>query len=188
MLLSEHKDLKQEIKSLPEKEKDKLLLRLIAKDKVLTEHLHFKLLENENDLSDRYRKLLSFIDESLSGLTVNKKLTAKETLLKMRRLNGSISHHLKVTKDNTTEMELRIHLLNNVPIDFKEGIFSTAYKFNEKLFVYFVKSAISVLNKYHKLHEDIQFDMSEGMNDVLHKIYSHKTAVVAEQLMVPREL
>ena len=41
MKLSEHKDLKKEILALPVKEKDKLLLRLVAKDKVLTEHLHF---------------------------------------------------------------------------------------------------------------------------------------------------
>lgn len=43
MKLSEHKDLKTAITELPVKEKDKLLLRLVAKDKVLTEHLHYKI-------------------------------------------------------------------------------------------------------------------------------------------------
>lgn len=188
MLLSEHKELKQEIKSLPEKEKDKLLLRLIARDKVLTEHLHFKLLENEHDLAARYEQLMSVIDESIAELLTGKKLTAKDTLVKMRKLNGSISHHFKVTKDLTTEMELRIHLLNNIPVVFNESIFSPLHKFNEKLWIYFVKSAISVLNKYNKLHEDLQFDLKDSLNEVLNKIYKHKTAAVAQELGLPKEL
>jgi len=188
MLLSEHKDLKEEIKSLPEKEKDKLLLRLIAKDKVLTEHLHFKLLEDEHDLVTRYEKLMALIDETVKELWSDKRLTSKDTLLKMRKLNGSINHHFKVTKDVTTEMELRIHLLNRIPLDFKEGVFSPQHKFNEKLFVYFVKSSASVLNKYYKLHEDLQFDLRESLNSVLTKIYQYKTSSVAHELGLPKEL
>lgn len=188
MLLSAHKELKQEIKSLPEKEKDKLLLRLIAKDKVLTEHLHFKLLEDEQDLHARAESLLRTINESIAELKASKKLTSKETMLKMRKLNGSISHHFKVTKDVTTEMELRIHLLKNIPVAFNEGIFSPLYKFNEKLNSYFVKSALSVWNKYKKLHEDLQFDLKEALNEVLTKIYTHKTSVAAQELGLPKEL
>ncbi|WP_225872807.1 hypothetical protein [Pedobacter frigoris] len=177
-----------EIRSLPEKEKDKLLLRLIAKDKVLTEHLHFKLLEDEGDLVQRHQKLHSIIDQSIQDLLWVQKPTSKEVMLRMRRLNGMISHHFKVTKDVLTEIELRIHLLNNLPIVFKEGVFSPMHKFNEKLNVYFVKSAMSVLGKYMKLHEDIQFDLKESLNEVLTKIYTNKTSAVAEELGLPKEL
>src|SRR5687768_8792673 len=127
MLLSEHKALKLEIKSLPEKEKDKLLLRLIAKDKVLTEHLHFKLLENEQDLILRQEQLLNNIDQEIADLTASRKLNSKEALLKLRKLNGSINHHFKVTKDLNSEIELRIHLLNQIPIGFDESVFSSLY-------------------------------------------------------------
>jgi len=188
MLLSEHKDLKLEIKSLPEKEKDKLLLRLIAKDKVLTEHLHFKLLEDEHDLVERHEKLLTTIDETVRELLSNKRLTSKDTILKMRKLNGSITHHFKVTKDVTTEMELRVHLLKYIPIDFNDGVFSPLHKFNEKLSVYFVKSTVSVLNKFSKLHEDLQFDLRDSLNAVLAKIYQNKASLVAEELGLPKEL
>ena len=58
MKLSEHKELKKEILALPVKEKDKLLLRLVAKDKVLTEHLHFLLLE------DGFKIVLSGVSEN----------------------------------------------------------------------------------------------------------------------------
>jgi hypothetical protein len=188
MRLAEHKDLKTEIKSLPEKEKDKLLLRLIAKDKVLTEHLHFMLLENEEDLALRHQSLLDDIDEGIKELKSTQKASSKDTLLKLRKLSGCISHHQKVTKDTMTEIELRIHLLKNVPIDFKDGVFSPMYKFNEKLYIYYVKAVIALLNKFKKLHEDIQFDMKEQVNTILTKIYTHKTAGVATELGVPKEL
>ncbi|MBE9602800.1 hypothetical protein [Pedobacter sp. MC2016-24] len=188
MLLSEHKDLKAEIKSLPEKEKDKLLLRLIAKDKVLTEHLHFKLLENEQDLVDRQEQLIQAIDEGVESLVRGRKANAKDTLLMMRKLNGSINHHFKVTKDLGTELELRIHLLNSLPIQLNEGVFTAAYKFQEKLMVYFVKTTVTLLNKYQKLHEDLRFDMQDAMNDLLRKIYQHKTASVARELGLPENL
>ena len=47
-------DLEDAIINLPSKEKNKLLIRLINKDKVLVEQLHFKLLEHpEIDLKLR---------------------------------------------------------------------------------------------------------------------------------------
>ncbi|RZK82153.1 MAG: hypothetical protein EOO92_02805 [Pedobacter sp.] len=188
MRLAEHKDLKAEIKSLPEKEKDKLLLRLIAKDKVLTEHLHFMLLENEDDLATRNDNLKEAIDDGVTELKASRKVTAKDTLLKMRKLSAAITHHYKVTKDISTEIELRMHLLISIPVDFKDSVFSPMYKFNEKLFVYFVKSTVSLLNKFRKLHEDIQFDTKETMNEILKKIYHHKTSVVAQELGLPKEI
>ncbi|WP_316817691.1 hypothetical protein [Pedobacter nyackensis] len=188
MLLSEHKELKLEIKSLPEKEKDKLLLRLIAKDKVLTEHLHFKLLEDEHDLVRRQEELQGLIDEGIEECLHAKRPNSKDTLLKMRKLNGGINHHSKVTKDLNSEMELRIHLLNHIPIDFEESVYSSLYKFNEKLTVYFVKTTVAVLNKYYKMHEDLQFDLKDRLNDLLEKVYRHKTVTIAKTLGLPEQL
>ena len=188
MILAEHKNLKLEIKALPEKEKDKLLLRLIAKDKVLTEHLHFKLMENEDDLVERYKTLLAVIDEDIAHMQAGKKLSAKDVLLRARRLNGRISHHFKVTKDTSTEIELRIHLLSQIPISFNDSVFSAAHRFNEKLFIYIVKSTISLLSKFKKLHDDLQFDLREAINVILSRIHNNKTATIAQELGLPKEI
>lgn len=188
MLLSGQKELKLEIKSLPEKEKDKLLLRLIAKDKVLTEHLHFKLMEDEHDLQRRQEELQQLIEDGVNELMNAKRPNSKDSLLRMRKLNGSINHHVKVTKDLTSEMELRILLLNLIPIDFDESVYSSLYKFNEKLIVYFVKTTASVLTKYHKMHEDLQFDLQADLNALLDKIYTNKTATIAKTLGLPEQL
>jgi hypothetical protein len=54
--------------------------------------------------------------------------------------------------------------------------------------VYYVKSTQSVLNKYYKMHEDLQFDLREQLNDILKKIYTNKSEAVARELGLPKEL
>lgn len=62
MNLKQVPELKNAILDLPSKEKDKILLRLINKDETLVEHLHFQLLEDENDLIDRVNIIYEKID------------------------------------------------------------------------------------------------------------------------------
>jgi len=188
MLLSAHKDLKAAITALPAKEKDKLLLRLIAKDKILTEHLHFKLLEDEDDLEARRETLLEEIDDAVSMLNADKKLHPKETLSVMRSLNGKINLHYKVTKDVSSELELRLHLLNTLPVNIKEAVYSPLQVYNEKLIAYFVRATLSAYKKYMKMHEDLQFDFSEAFQQVLVKIHKGKMAYAAKLLNLPEEL
>lgn len=188
MFLSAHKDLKAAITALPEKEKDKLLLRLIAKDKILTEHLHFKLLEDEGDLEARRATLLEEIDDAISLLNAEKRLHPKETLSVMRNLNGKINLHYKVTKDGSSEMELRLHLLNSLPIDIKDAVYSPLQVYNEKLIAYFVRTTLSAYKKYLKMHEDLQFDFSDAFQQVLDKIHQGKMAYAAKLLNLPEEL
>lgn len=188
MLLKEHKDLKQAITDLPPKEKDKLLLRLIAKDKVLTEHLHFKLLENEDDLNNRHQNLKEEIDLVIGMLREEKRLSAKDTLAATRKLNMQINHHYKVTKSVLSEVELRIYLLNEVPLLFNESVYSALYKYQEKLSGFFVRTVMSVYKKYIKLHEDLQFDLKEPFNQLLHKVHHTRTAYEAGEIGLPENI
>jgi hypothetical protein len=188
MLLSAHKELKNAIIALPTKEKDKLLLRLIAKDKVLTEHLHFKLLEDEDGLQHRRELLEQEIDVSIESLKSNKRATSKDTLLVMRRLNGMINHHFKVTKDVNTEVELRIHLLNTLPVQLKDSVYSAISAYNDKLISYFVRTTLSAYKKFIKMHEDLQFDLSEQFNRVLSKVNQGRMANASRELGLPEQL
>ncbi|RZL20303.1 MAG: hypothetical protein EOO96_25235, partial [Pedobacter sp.] len=155
MKLSEHKNLKSAITDLPVKEKDRLLLRLIAKDKVLTEHLHYKLLESEIDLEDRKEKIKADVSEQIPEL---KKLNAKEALVKVRKMITSVNHFYKVTKDPIGEVELKIFILNNVPFDYRRSILG--YRDYMILFSsFYIKTVAVTINKYRKLHEDLQFDL-----------------------------
>jgi hypothetical protein len=188
MLLSAHKDLKLAILSLPAKEKDKLLLRLIAKDKILTEHLHFKLLEDAVDLQDRHEALKLEIEETAQLLSEYRKPLAKDVLLSLRKLNGKINHHYKVTKELSSEVELRLFLLNEIPLPAREGLYSTSNVFAEKLITYFLRTTKSMFAKYNKLHEDLQFDMNDHLNQLLKKIDQRKLSSMAAELGLPDEV
>jgi len=184
MKLAEHKALKAAIIDLPGKEKDKLLLRLIAKDKVLTEHLHYKLLEDESDLEDRKEHIKKEIEDQLPEL---KKLNAKDATVKIRKMITSVNQFYKVTKDTFGEVELKIFILNIIPIDYRGKIF--AYRDFALLFsVFYLKTVTVTINKFKKLHEDLQFDLSENLNQLLHKIYTSKLAGAAESTGLPKEV
>jgi hypothetical protein len=188
MLLKDHKELKVAILSIPLKEKDKLLLRLIAKDKLLTEHLHFKLLEDVLDLQERHKVLKDEIDNSIHLLLFDKKPSAKDVLTVLRKLNGKINHHYKVTKEINSEVELRIHLLDVIPLTIREGLFSYSNAYTDKLITYFLRTAKSAFIKYFKLHEDLQFDLRNDGESVLKKINDYKLTGQAAGLGLPSDL
>ena len=188
MLLKDHKDLKAAITDIPPKEKDKLLLRLIAKDKVLTEHLHFKLLEDPSDLVARYEALELEIQTAVTLLNNTRRASSKDALATLRRLNGMVNHHYKVTKDASTEAELRLHLLLQLPMDFNEGVFSPLAKFNERLKTYFLRTTLSFYKKYQKLHEDLQYDLKDEFNILLKKLQEHQLTQAALEVGLPEEL
>lgn len=195
MKLSEHKDLKKEILALPVKEKDKLLLRLVAKDKVLTEHLHFLLLEDESNLNDRVAFIKNEIAEVLGnyaeGIPLGKttpKTSAKDTLLVLRKLTKQINHFYKVTKADFEEIELKLLLFNTAPMTFRYKVYSLSKNHEQLLANYVVKSILILLRKFGKLHEDLQFDLKNEFNKLLAKVYESYIAKTASNLGLPKSL
>ena len=55
------KELEKAILSLPVKDKDKMLLKLVAKSELLIQQLNFQLLEDESDLKEKREEIKSTI-------------------------------------------------------------------------------------------------------------------------------
>lgn len=188
MKLSANKELKLEILGLPQKEKDKLLLRLVGKDKVLTEHLHFLLLEGESDLRTRVEVLKQHIVSISEKLGENGKSDAKETLSALRKLATQINHNYRVTRAAYEDVELRIFLLLEIPTTFKYKFFGSRRDYEQVFYKFYLKFVVITLNKYQKLHEDLQFDLKDDFNKLLEKVHNGKTSVEAEVLKLPVSL
>lgn len=188
MKLSEHKDLKKEILALPVKEKDKLLLRLVAKDKVLTEHLHFLLLEDESNLRDRVAFIKNEITDVLEELQTTPKTSSKDTLLLLRKLTKQINHFYKVTKADFEEIELKLLMFNASPMTFRFKVHSLTKNHEQLLANYMVKAILIVLRKFEKLHEDLQFDLKENINQLLAKVYDSYIDKTAVSLGLPKSI
>lgn len=188
MKLSEHKELKKEILALPVKEKDKLLLRLVAKDKVLTEHLHFLLLEDESNLNDRVAFIKNEVVDAFDDLNTTPKTSSKDTLLLLRKLTKQINHFYKVTKADFEEIELKLLMFNAAPMKFRFKVHSLTKNHEQLLANYVVKAILMALRKFEKLHEDLQFDLKEEVNQLLAKIYDSYIEKTAVMLGLPKSI
>lgn len=164
-------ELKQAILDLTEKEKNQILIRLINKDQVLIEQLHFRLLEDEFDLIRRYEDLKNeILDELESKYLLIKSgssyLQGKFYLSLIRNLSGRINHFAKVTKNTAYELELRVFLLIKSSEIFKK-IQNENSVLGFKARTYQVTKLKAILKLLDKLHEDLKYDFVLNYTDDL---------------------
>ena len=157
------------IRELPTKEKDKLLLRLIAKDDLLLEQLTFKYIEHEATieersdlLRERYRRLLAPIG-----------LSPGQLMMRLRQASGMLGRHVRVTKDNFGDVAMlvdMIHYMLEQNLDAMRKRFRSPdrwYKFSR----YLVKRMPTLMKKANKLHPDLWLDFEGQLNEILLMIW-----------------
>src|SRR5690606_6977743 len=171
MSLHKQPELKEAVLNLPQKEKDKLLVRLVGKDKMLMKQLHYQLLEDQVDLEDRIEKL----KERLANLFAEGRSTVKniptysnyrELMALIRQASGMINEHEKITKDKFSEIDCRIFILNTAFQRFPRLLERSAVHTALKLHDYLRIRIRTTTSKYEKLHEDLQFDLQEPMEEM----------------------
>jgi len=172
MSLHQDAELKKAVLDLPQKEKDKLLVRLISKDKMLIKQLHFQLLENEYDLEDRIEKLrqqlAQLFDIGLSQIANTAHHSNFIALSKLvKQASGLVNEHEKVTKDKNSEVEFRCYILKRAIVDY-DRLFDSSYQSAaHKLHKYITGRIKHAVGKFSKLHEDFQFDYREDFQNTL---------------------
>lgn len=163
--------LKQAVLDLTEKEKNQLLIRLINKDQVLIEQLHFRLLEDEMDLIKRYEDLKDEIESTLNDhlkpiLNAKFNYGSKLYVRLIRNLSGKINHFVKVTKSTSYEIELRTFLLIQSSKLYK-SIQNEDSVFGFKARIYQVSRIKAIAKLLDKLHEDLKYDFVLNYSDDL---------------------
>lgn len=179
------KELEEAIKAMPEKEKDKILLRLIRKDHMLIKKLHFELLQDEADMEMVRDKLLFAIKKRAEN---NYSHTPGLLMMDMRDCSGAISRHVKVTKDKYGEIQLTIAAVNEFfKYNYEEVLVSGAHR-ADKFATYVCNKAQLVLKKLEKMHEDMYLEFEEGVNEMLRNVYRYKpTERIAIEIGLPKE-
>lgn len=168
MNLKDYPELQSAILAMPQKKKDSLLFRLIQKDKLLVEQLHYRLLEDQEDLNKRTGKLKNSIRLSLLDKKEAIKASPTATGFKMlnstfRSLHGQIGHHEKVTRDLLSDVDCRIYVILLLFENYPEYFGKTLLKVGERFHKYVLGRATHLLKKYDRLHEDYQFDFYEDV-------------------------
>lgn len=168
---------------MPAKEKDKLLLRLITKDKTLSDKLHFELIEDSATIPERREELMGRIVRT-SKFNQN---TPGWVLMDMRSLSSDIAYHVKVTKDKTGGIELSIFLLNTF-LESYADILKTYSSRADTCALYIAKKAQTILNGLNKLDEDYRVDYLRDANRMLQHVFSLCSKMYARQMELPHEL
>lgn len=155
-------DFKKALQELPEKEKDKLILRLLRRDMDLAEKLYFELVDTDS-IEDK-RKIME-INISKQIIRFSENFHSLDYIaIEMRNISGKISHHVKITKDMFGEISLNLQMLNEV---IEQNAFSLTHskpQKSTKFYNYVIVRTFKILLLIQALHEDFLLDFKENLN------------------------
>ena len=152
--------LKTQIKNLPEKEKDKLLLRLIPANTLLVEQLQFQLLENEETTEIRRAEVVEKWEKTKSLLSKTNWRGSKGPMREFRWISAIVNRHVKVTKDRYGEVVLHLPILRFM-FEILLPIFLVQMSFyEEKSAIMLLKRCKKIVESADKLHEDHRLDFA----------------------------
>ncbi len=174
-------ELKDAILLMPAAEKDKLLLRLVAKDEKLCRKLAYELLEEGTTLDDRHADIREAIDR-LAGA---EHYSPGWLMMDMRTINGMITAHVKTTKDKLGEVSLTLYMLNRV-YDGQINHLAFHNRRSEKLAGYVAKRARFIMEKLERLHPDYYIEFEDDVNKLLERLHSTAPAIYARESGLPR--
>ena len=173
-------DLRKALLALPEKEKDQLLVRLVAQDAVLTEQLAFRLLEGDDALENRRQRLETQVDDPVRGYHQ----TPNDLLHIVRQLQARLAYHAKITGDTQGEIELTLRLLTNIFRHQPEAV-ARLHGPTQPLLQHLARRTADVLKQVAKLHPDYLVELEPGLNELLTLLYASAAAPLARELGVP---
>lgn len=160
------KEFKEAISNFTSKEKDKLIIRLLKKDRILSHRLYFELIDPETADDKRYQ-LEALIKEEVAAVA-KKYGRTKYFLPGIRRISAKITEHVKITSDKFGEVSLALLLvaetLKNQP---KLGD-------HFKLHIYLLNKIFRSLVLTKKLDPDYFLDLREVYESVQNQLSSSK--------------
>lgn len=156
-----NKEFKLAISLLPSKEKDKLIIRLLKRDEILSEKLYFELVSTDS-VDNVREELEQEIIKSIDQISKYQN-SDREIISELRYISGKITRHLKITKDKYGEISLNILMLNKILTQNSE-VFNHEYRhYIHKLLIYVISRAFKILLLIDKMHDDYQIDFKDGV-------------------------
>jgi hypothetical protein len=154
-------EFKKAIQELPSAEKDKLIFRLLKKDRDLTNRLHFELVDTETVEDKRIafeKVMLKKIDHFTEQF-----YSVGYLLQDTRYVSGDISAHVKITKDKFGEISLNIKMLNHLLLLNNERIQSQSYGKAYTMCIYVIARAFKILILIKAIDDDYFLDFKEDL-------------------------
>ncbi|WP_121666827.1 hypothetical protein [Mesonia aquimarina] len=173
------KEFKEAVLHLSEKEKDKLLIRLLKKDQNLVNRLYFELLDDK-DVDDRRAIMEEYILKKGKEIAENaKSLNQLKVLTSF--LSGDISEHVRITKDKFGEVSLTLLMLSTILTHANHLFKNTNYVKARKFCVYVIARTFKMLVLIEQMHKDLLLEFEDALpqlgNLIAEKPFLMETAI-----------
>lgn len=164
------KEFKQALSEFSPAEKDKLIFRLLKKDRLLSKKLYFELIDPET--VDEKRDAMEEIIREKVTLASKYISNQKYFLMLIRSISGEITEHVKVTTDKFGDVYLNLFLINKIlernhQLSFER--FDNVYK----LYIYLINKIFKALISIKKLDEDYWMEFDELLTDIDFQIHEN---------------
>ncbi|REC62650.1 deoxyuridine 5'-triphosphate nucleotidohydrolase [Chryseobacterium pennae] len=161
------KEFKAALSAFTGTEKDKLIFRLLRKDKLLSKKLYFELIDPETTDDKRNAKEAD-VEEKI--ILASKYIgNAKYFLTIIRKLSAEITEHVKITTDKFGEVSLNLLMIDKV-LDYNNDLSRQRFDNVYKLYLYIINKLFKSLILIKKLDEDYWMEFDELLRSIYQKI------------------
>lgn len=159
------KEFKEALSHLTNKEKDKLLFRLLKKDKILAKRLEFELI-SPSTVEDQRAEMERKVEEKVQHFS-DRFYSLGYLNMDIRYLSGEITEHVKVTKDKFGEASLNLLLMKEVLKHNNQNIINTGSPRQfSKLGVALVARIYRILVLIDKLDPDYFIEFETNLKEL----------------------
>ncbi|OCA75513.1 deoxyuridine 5'-triphosphate nucleotidohydrolase [Chryseobacterium arthrosphaerae] len=161
------KEFKAALSAFSSPEKDKLIFRLLRKDKLLSKKLYFELIDPET--TDDKRDFMEDQVKEKVLLAAKYIGNTKYFLTIIRKISAEITEHVKITTDKFGEVSLNLLLVNAI-LDYNADLSRQRFDNVYKLYLYIINKIFKSLTLIRKLDEDYWMEIDDYLRDAEKKI------------------
>ncbi|AKK72157.1 deoxyuridine 5'-triphosphate nucleotidohydrolase [Chryseobacterium gallinarum] len=161
------KEFKAALSAFSDAEKDKLIFRLLKKDKLLSKKLYFELIDPET--TDDKRNTMEENVEEKVHLASKYIGNAKYFLSVIRKISAEITEHIKITTDKFGEVSLNLLLISKI-LEYNADLSRQRFDNVYKLYIYIINKVFRSLILIKKLDEDYWMEFDEYLRNIREKI------------------
>ncbi|MGU3375431.1 deoxyuridine 5'-triphosphate nucleotidohydrolase [Chryseobacterium sp. M5A1_1a] len=161
------KEFKAALSAFSNTEKDKLIFRLLKKDKLLSKKLYFELIDPETT-DDKRNAMEEIVEEKI--LLASKYIGNPQYFLTtIRKISAEITEHIKITTDKFGEVSLNLLMISKI-LDYNNDLSRQRFDNVYKLYIYIINKIFKSLTLIKKLDEDYWMEIDEYLQDIQTKI------------------
>lgn len=165
------KEFKTALSNFSAIEKDRLIFRLLKKDKLLSKKLYFELIDTET--TDQKRAQMEEIIEERVLLASKYIGNAKYYLVQIRKISAEITEHIKITTDKFGDISLHLFLINKI-LESNDVLNHQRFDNIYKLYIYLINKLLKAIISIKKIDEDYWLELNDILENIESQIHDNR--------------